>query len=102
MEALDILINEALQTTDTPRSDLKITLRQDDSYRPCIDISNRMDLITPQDTVRMIFEEYSLKTKKVGGLRRLNVISVENDCRLRSCKFKSINNKTYLQLSYLL
>jgi|GEM_PF-2741672 len=77
-----VLIDEALETVDKERSDLKIALTNDRDGRSVINITNINELITLTDTLRMVFEDYSLKTKKIRGLRRFSVISVENDCGL--------------------
>jgi len=105
LEALDILIDEALETVDKTRSDLSITLRKDEKSedgRSVIDVANRNELVTRSDTKRMVFEEYSLKTKKVKGLRRLSTILEEYDCRFSLRDEKSLINEKYLKLRFSL
>jgi len=107
LEALDILIDEALATTDKENSDLRIFVwkRLDDNGRPAIDICNKNDLLSSTDTTRMVVEKYSLKTKKVGGLLKLSAISEEYDCYL-SLQDKEIFHINefcnYLRLRYVL
>jgi len=107
LEALDILIDEALATTSKENSDLRIFVwkRLDDNGRPAIDICNKNDLLSSTDTTRMVVEKYSLKTKKVGGLLKLSVISEEYDCYL-SLQDKEIFHINefcnYLRLRYVL
>ena len=104
IEAIDILVDEALETSTKERSDLTIVLREDRNRdgRSCVDVTNRNDLIPGQDTMRMVFEEYSLKTKQVRGLRKLNKISVEYDCFLSLRNERSFDDEYYLRLRYLL
>ena len=101
LEALEILIGEALSTSDKARSDLRIAVKRLDNGRPAIDIYNRNDLISGQDTSRMVYESYSLKTKEVGGLRKLDAITEEYNCRLNLQDEKFFHGE-YLRLRYLL
>ena len=93
IEALDIMIDEALQTADIENCDLNIIFSKNDDGRPCIDVANRNELVTLEVIKQMALLEYSLKSKKIRGLRKLNKIGVEYNCGLSLQEEKTIYGK---------
>ena len=93
MEALDIMIDEALQTADTENSNLNIILSKSDDGRPCIDVANKNELVTLEEIKQMALLEYSLKSRKIRGLRKLNKIGVKYNCGISLQEEKTVYGK---------
>ena len=93
MEALDIMIDEALQTADMENSNLNIIIRKSDDGRPCIDVANKNELVTLEVIKQMALFEYSLKSRKIRGLRKLNKIGVEYNCNISLQEERTVYGK---------
>jgi len=81
--AIDVMVDEILQTTSVEKSEIDISLAKGKKGRLNIEVNNRNDLIPLKDIVRMQLHDYSFKTKKIRGIRKLSVICLENDGILR-------------------
>ena len=104
LEALDILIDEALETTYKERCELTINVARDPgSGMSFIDIVNKNELISIDIARSMVLYKYSFKTKKAGGLRKLSLILDEYDCgfTLRNEKSPRTGQK-YLNFRFVL
>ena len=93
MEALDIMIDEALQTADIENCDLNIILSKNNDGRPCIDVVNKNELVTLEVIKQIALLEYSLKNRRIRGLRKLNVIGVEYNCGISLQEERTIYGK---------
>jgi len=101
IKAISILVDEIAQTSVKERSDIRIILDKDDHCRPFVRMFNRNDL-SGTETHRITEEEYSLKTKKAFGLRRLHVISCKNDWRLKVLDRWPDSDGMCIRLTYVL
>ena len=97
IKAIDILIDEVSETTDKANSDISISLVTRDGNRTRIEVENRNDLVAAEDIVKILFLGYSLRTRRTGGLRKLNSISVEHGCRLDLQEVRTAYNERYLR-----
>ena len=93
MEALDIMIDEVLQTAEIENSNLNIIITKSNDGRPCIEVANRNELVTLDEIKQMALLEYSLKSKKIRGLRKLNKIGVEHNCGISLQEEKTVYGK---------
>jgi len=101
LEALDIIIDEALAACDKERSDLSIVVVRLDSGESAIEFYNRNDFLDKKIMYQMEYEGYSFKNKKVRGLRKLNTISEEYGCHLSFWGQLSNDGDDYLGLRYI-
>jgi len=104
IEALDILINEIVATTDKERSDLRIVLHGTLDNRMVIKICNNRHLLIEQEANRMLTEAYSIKTRKSNDLKKLHAISKKNEWKLnlKEGKRDYWDKEDYLEITYAL
>ena len=101
IQALDILIDEAVAATDKERSNLKIILKVSSDYKMAVEIYNNKHLLIAQEAERMLTEAYSLKTRRERDLKKLHAISRRNDWSLSLEEGKK-DNEEYLMITYVL